>query len=62
MLEVCEDKIRSEIKQVKFLSVISSDTAGVPEHTQLLVFFCYELEGAVYEKFWGFFNPKNSKC
>jgi hypothetical protein len=59
---VCQAKICCETEQNKFLFAMSDDTTDVSEHTQLLVFFRYDLEGAAHKWFWGFCNPKNSKC
>ena len=58
ILEVCRDEIHAEIKQSKFLSVMSDDISDVSGLTQQVIVFRYELSGIVHERFWGFFNPK----
>jgi len=58
MLEVCRDKIKEEINQSDFIALMADDTTDVSEHLQMALVFRYELNGNVYERFWGFFNPQ----
>ncbi|XP_077293770.1 zinc finger MYM-type protein 1-like [Arctopsyche grandis] len=57
ILSVCKEEIRSEIQRAKYLALMADDTNDVSEHAQQVIVFRYELEGKVYERFWGFFNP-----
>lgn len=38
---------------------MADDTTDVSETTQAVIVFCYELDGIIYQRFWGFFNPEN---
>lgn len=58
ILSVYRDEICSEIKRAKYLAILTDDTSDVSEHVDQVIVFRYELAGVVYERFWGFFNPK----
>lgn len=68
ILEVCHDHIASEINETSYLTVMADDTTDVSEHTQIVIVFRYELQGIIYERFWGFFTSEKastdglSKC
>lgn len=59
MLEVCREQIILEIEKTSFVAIMSDDTTDISETTQTVIVFRYELDGIIYERFWGFFNPEN---
>ena len=68
MLEVCQDIIKEEIAQAKYIAVMADESTDVSHQQQLAIVFRYELNGSVHERFWGFFQPNGqdadeiSKC
>lgn len=44
--------VSTEIKEAKFLSVMSDDATNVPENTHTFIVFHYELQDTVHERFW----------
>ncbi|KAG0729553.1 Zinc finger MYM-type protein 1 [Chionoecetes opilio] len=59
MLEICQNKIREEIKNAQYLSVMCDETTDVYDRTQMAIVLRYELQGKPVERFWGCFNPIN---
>ncbi|XP_025417992.1 zinc finger MYM-type protein 1-like [Sipha flava] len=57
-LAVCQQRIKNEIKQAEYISVIADETTDVSAQFQLSIIFRYLLsDGTPVERFWGFFNP-----
>ena len=54
MLKITKADIQMEIKEAKFLAVISDDTTDVSNHIQNVVVFRYIVSGQVVERFWSF--------
>lgn len=59
MLEVCQENILAEIKKSSFLALLVDDTTDVSTQTQTVIVFRYELNGKIFERFWGFSNPES---
>lgn len=57
MLEVCHNKIKEELKETKFVALMADETTDVSEHQQMVLVYRYEINGDIYERFWGFFEP-----
>lgn len=68
MLEVCQERILSEIKESSYLAVMADEATDISEVTQTIIVFRYELNAVVYERFWGLFDLEKvdensiSKC
>ncbi|XP_060845267.1 zinc finger MYM-type protein 1-like [Rhopalosiphum padi] len=57
-LAVCQQRIKNEIKQAEYISVMADETTDVSAQFQLSIIFRYLLsDGTPGERFWGFFNP-----
>ncbi|XP_026819259.1 uncharacterized protein LOC113557921 [Rhopalosiphum maidis] len=57
-LAVCQQRIKNEIKQTEYISVMADETTDVSAQFQLSIIFRYLLsDGTPVERFWGFFNP-----
>jgi len=57
-LAVCQQRIKNEIKQAEYISVMADETTDVSAQFQLSIIFRYLLsDGTPVERFWGFFNP-----
>ncbi len=54
MYDVTTWKIKNEVKDAMFLSVISDDTTDISNQSQIVVVFRYVLKGRVFERFWSF--------
>ena len=54
MLKITKADIQQEIKDTKFLAVISDDTTDVSNHIQNVVVFRYIVAGQVVERLWSF--------
>ena len=54
MFDVCQDKIKMEIKEADFLAVISDDTTDIKQMSQNVVVFRYLVSNRVVERFWSF--------
>lgn len=54
MYDVTTGKIKDEVKDAMFLSVISDDTTDISNQSQNVVVFRYVLKGRVFERFWSF--------
>lgn len=57
MLEVCQDKITEEIKDVKFLAIIADETSDVSNIFQMAIVYRYIVKNKPVERFWTFLNP-----
>ncbi|VVC40495.1 Domain of unknown function DUF4371 [Cinara cedri] len=57
-LAICQQRIKNEIKQAEYISVMTDETTDVIAQFQLLIIFRYLLsDGTPVERFWRFFNP-----
>lgn len=57
-LAVCQQRIKNEIKQAEYISVMADETTNVSAQFKLSIIFRYLLsDGTPVERFWGFFNP-----
>ena len=58
MLSICQENIKQEIANAKFVSVIADETTDISSTCQLVVVFRYVLNGLQpVERFWQFINP-----
>ncbi|KAJ8915410.1 hypothetical protein NQ315_008299 [Exocentrus adspersus] len=57
MLDVCREKIVSEINQANYLAVMAYETSDVSSKFQMAVVLRYMKGGTPVEKFWGFILP-----
>ncbi|KAJ8043332.1 hypothetical protein HOLleu_10367 [Holothuria leucospilota] len=58
MFKIAQSDIQQEIKDTKFLAVISDDTTDVSNHLQNVVILRYLVSGQVVERFWSFCSMK----
>lgn len=59
MLQVCREKIITEIKEARTLAIMSDDTTNVSKYTQQVIVFRYLVENAVKERI---FQSRISWC
>ena len=62
MLAICKDQIKQEISRSKFLAIMCDDTTDISVKNQMVIIFRHEIDGKVFERFWGFFNPENQSA
>ncbi|KAJ8017404.1 hypothetical protein HOLleu_45217 [Holothuria leucospilota] len=58
MFKIAQSDIQQEIKDTKFLAVISDDTTDVSNHLQNVGILRYLVSGQVVERFWSFCSMK----
>ncbi|XP_077294844.1 zinc finger MYM-type protein 1-like [Arctopsyche grandis] len=59
IVSVCKEEICKQIQKAKYIAVMTDDTSDISEHVQQVIVFRYELQGKVYERFWGLFILKS---
>ena len=57
ILKVSRDKIKEEVRNVDYVSVMIDETTDNYDKTQMVIVLRYVLKGRPVERFWGFFNP-----
>ena len=62
MLAICKDQNKQEISRFKFLAIMCVDTTDISEKNQIVIIFRYEIDGKVFERLLGFFNPENQSA
>ena len=58
-MQIHHEKIRTEIRNAFFVTVMSDDTTDVSEQAQLVLALPYVLNGNIFESFWRFFIAEN---
>ena len=56
---VCQDHIKNKISKSDFLAIMTDETMNMQDKSQMVIVLCYEINGKVVERFWGYFNPPN---
>jgi len=56
---VSHEHIFKNIKKLSFLGIMSDNTTDISTKTQIVLVFCYELNGRDFERFWVFSNPED---
>lgn len=62
MLEVCQTKIKDEVKKSQYVSTIADDTSDVSTLCQMAIVLRYIVNGKPVERFWTFLNPPHQNA
>ncbi|XP_068233700.1 zinc finger MYM-type protein 1-like [Palaemon carinicauda] len=57
ILSICKNKIREEVKEVKYLAVICYEGVDTRDNDQVAIILRYIWKGEPVERFWGFVHP-----
>ena len=60
IMQITREKIKEEVKHSDFLAVMIDETTDNFDVSQQVIVLRYELQGKPVERFWGFFNPKDT--
>ena len=59
-MHITKEQIKEEVKNSEFLAVMIDETTDNFDVSQQVIVLRYEIQGEPVERFWGFFNPKDS--